>query len=255
MKPRVFIGSSSEGLSVAYALQNDLEDAADITVWTQNVFHPTEYILESLLKQLFVADVGVFVFSADDLIRMRGADYASVRDNIIFEFGLFVGHLGRDNSIIVAPRNENLRLPSDLLGVQVLKFQSDRKDGNLDAALGPASNKIRTILADIQPKASSTPEELRIPILERRDLLTNQQRDILKEIERRNQCSREELATVFPHLSLPELTYRLEQLKLLMFISAFESSDINATTTVYTLSEPYRHASDKRIRPFRSGCD
>lgn len=255
MKPRVFIGSSTEGLSVAYALQNNLEDAADITVWTQNVFLATEYTLESLLKQLLVADIGVFVFSPDDLIRMRGAEYASVRDNVIFEFGLFVGHLGRHNSIVVAPKNENLRLPSDLLGVQVLKFQSDRQDRNLDAALGPASSKIRTILDDVQPKATSIPQELRIPILERRDLLTNQQRDILKEIETRGGCSKDELAAALPHIPSPELTYRLEQLKLLMFISALESSGTNATTAIYTLSEPYRHACHRRIRPFRSDYD
>jgi predicted nucleotide-binding protein len=114
VKPCVFIGSSSEGLSVAYALQNNLEDAVEITVWTQDVFRPTEYILESLLKQLSIADIGVFVFSADDLVRMRGVEYAGVRDNVIFEFGLFVGHLGRDKSIIVAPKNDNPHLPSDL---------------------------------------------------------------------------------------------------------------------------------------------
>jgi hypothetical protein len=247
VKPCVFIGSSSEGLSVAYALQNNLEDAAEITVWTQDVFRPTEYILESLLKQLSIADIGAFVFSADDLVRMRGVEYAGARDNVIFEFGLFVGHLGRDKSIIVAPKDDNPRLPSDLLGVNVLKFQSDRADGNLDAALGPASNKIRALLADVQPKATSIPRELRIPILERRDLLTNQQRGILTEIEARNQCTKDELASVLPRIPVTELTYRLEQLKLLMFISESKSSNLDATTMVYALSESYKRACSNRI--------
>ncbi len=194
----------------------------------------------------------MFVFSADDLVLMRGVEHGGVRDNVIFEFGLFVGHLGRDHSVIVAPKDARLSLPSDLLGVNVLKFQSDREDGNLDAALGPASNKIRTLLADIQPRATSIPQELKIPILERSDLLTNQQRDILVEIETRKQCSREELAALFQHIPLPELTYRLEQLKLLMFISAREGSDIDGPNAVYTLSEPYKHACSNRIRRFRT---
>ena len=173
---------------------------------------------------------------------MRGVEYVGVRDNVIFEFGLFVGQLGREKSIIVTPKNDNPHLPSDLLGVHVLKFQSDRADGNLDAALGPASNKIRALMANVQPKATSIPRELKIPILERRDLLTNQQRSILNEIEARNQCTRDELASVLPGMPIPELNYRLEQLKLLMFIS-----EGDATGRLYTLSEPYKRASINRI--------
>ena len=251
-KPQVFVGSSSEGLNVAYALQNNLDEAADITVWTQNVFRPSEFILESLLKQLHLADFGVFVFSADDLVRMRGVDSTGARDNVIFEFGLFVGHLGRENSVIVAPKNDSPRLPSDLLGVSVLKYQSDREDGNLDAALSPASSKIRTLLESVQLKSLSLPRELKLPMLERRDLLTDQQREILKEIEKRQRSSRQDLATAFPHISASELTYRLEQLRLLMFVAASETSTGAGTTTIYALSPLYKRASRSSVAPFRT---
>src|SRR6516165_9226449 len=228
-KPQVFVGSSSEGLNVAYALQNNLDEAADITVWTQNVFRPSEFILESLLKQLHLADFGVFVFCADDLVRMRGVDSTGARDNVIFEFGLFVGHLGRENSVIVAPKNDSPRLPSDLLGVSVLKYQSDREDGNLDAALSPASSKIRTLLESVQLKSLSLPRELKLPMLERRDLVT-----------------------AFPHISPSELTYRLEQLRLLMFVAASETSTGAGTTTIYALSQLYKRASRSSVAPFRT---
>lgn len=249
MKHQIFIGSSSEGLHIAYSLQNNLENAANITVWTQDVFQPSEYILESLLKTLNLTDLGILVFSPDDVVRIRGVEYAATRDNVIFEFGLFVGHLGRDQSIIVAPKGENPRLPSDLLGVNVLKYESEREDKNWDAALGPASNKIRNLLGEIQPKANSLPAEFKLSILERRDLLTAKQRAILTEIERRNTCSVTELTTMFPTMPIAELTYRLEQLRLLMFIS---SRDIDMEYDQYTLSEYYRHALRNRIKAFRT---
>jgi hypothetical protein len=243
MKPRVFIGSSSEGLSVAYAIQGGLDEVATVTVWTQDIFRPTEYILETLLKHLNQSDVGIFVFTPDDLTRIRGVEQSSVRDNVIFEFGLFVGHLGRDKSIVVMPKGDNARLPSDLLGVNVLKYKGDRDDGNLSAALGPANASIRQYLVGIQPKDTQTPGELAMPFAERRDLLSNRQRDILKTIENRGQCSPSELERLFADIGAAELTYRLEQLRLLMFISMLGHGD----DAVYTLSESYKPIKGRRI--------
>ena len=114
-RARVFVGSSTEGLKIGYALQNNLERAADLTVWTQDVFQPSESTLESLMKELHRSDYGLFVFSPDDVVRVRGTEHSSVRDNVVFELGLFMGHLGRENTFIVAPSKDKPHLPSDLL--------------------------------------------------------------------------------------------------------------------------------------------
>jgi len=49
MKPRIFIGSSSEKLEIAYAIQQNIEHDAQPTVWTQGIFQLSNSTLDSLL--------------------------------------------------------------------------------------------------------------------------------------------------------------------------------------------------------------
>lgn len=62
-KPKLFIGSSVEGLEVAYSIQENLKYISESTVWDQGVFNLSESTLESLIKILENSDFGVFVFS------------------------------------------------------------------------------------------------------------------------------------------------------------------------------------------------
>lgn len=95
MKPRIFIGSSSEALNIAYAIQSNLEYDATVTVWTQNIFQLSSNSLDDLLNALENFDFGLFIFKPDDITLMRSNNYNVVRDNVIFELGLFFGKLGK----------------------------------------------------------------------------------------------------------------------------------------------------------------
>src|SRR5262249_17823375 len=159
-----------EGLEIAHAVQSNLEPAAEVTIWNQNVFLPGEHALDSLLRRADHSDFGVFVFSSDDIVTIRDSEQVTVRDNVIFELGLCIGRLGPKRSFIVMPKVPNFRIPSDLNGVNAATFEPNRSDKDLVAALGPACTKIRSALR--APNEHPLEPELRLPILLRKDSLT-----------------------------------------------------------------------------------
>jgi tetratricopeptide (TPR) repeat protein len=142
-KARVFIGSSVEGLSVAYAVQQNLLHEAEVTVWDQGVFELSRTTLESLTKVLSESDFAVFVFSPDDLARIKDLSAPVVRDNVLFEFGLFIGRLGRERVFFLLPSVGELHLPTDLLGVTPGRYESARADGSMQAATGAVCHQMR----------------------------------------------------------------------------------------------------------------
>lgn len=136
-RPRVFIGSSIEGLHIAQAIQEGLDSFGECTVWNQGAFGLGTTFIDSLQDARLAYDFAVIVLTPDDTVTSRGETSAAPRDNLIFELGLFAGALGRARTFLVMPRDDPPKLPSDLSGVTVATYRS-RTDGNTVAALGPA---------------------------------------------------------------------------------------------------------------------
>jgi hypothetical protein len=143
LKPKVFVASSVEGLNVAYPMQVNLQHDADLTVWSQGVFSLSVTPLDSITEALNSSDFGIFVFSPDDETKMRGSVSGTVRDNVIFELGLFIGKLGKRRCFIVMPDNIEFHIPTDLVGVTPAKYSGTRDISELAACLGPACHEIR----------------------------------------------------------------------------------------------------------------
>ncbi len=147
--PTMFIGSSLEGLEVARSIEVNLEKDAEITLWSNGVFGLNEGFLESLVNALEKFDFAVLVLTPDDLVTSRRKSAQAPRDNVMFELGLFMGRLGRNRTFIVCSDSENMKLPSDLAGVNVTKYNSSRTDGNLISATSPSCTQIRKNIKEL----------------------------------------------------------------------------------------------------------
>ena len=151
MKPPLFVGSSKESLDIAYALQENLESMAEVTVWDQGIFNLSQPAISSLIKTLDISKFGVFILSPDDVTKIRGKEYPTARDNLIFELGLFIGRIGLERTFFIIPiDSKDIHLPSDLLGLMPAYFDANRKDKNIRAALGPACNQIRQAIISLE---------------------------------------------------------------------------------------------------------
>lgn len=139
-KPRLFLGSSSEGRDVARALQAELSDeVVEVDRWDQSVFEPGGYTLDSLIAAADQVDFAVLVASPDDTSVVRGEPQATARDNVVLEFGLFAGKLGRARTYLLAMGG--VRVPTDVLGVTRLPY-TERQDGNLRAGVSAAALQV-----------------------------------------------------------------------------------------------------------------
>lgn len=158
--PSCFVGSSSEGLPYARALV-DLLRERDIAceVWNLTTFALGQTTVEGLEAALARNSFAALVATSDDKTISRGKARLSPRDNIIFEFGLFAGRLGRTRAFLLVPDDvSSLKLPTDLLGVTVGTFpiratKAARKNGMRESAdaIADAVNRFGPIEASTDP--------------------------------------------------------------------------------------------------------
>ena len=119
VKPRVFIGSSVEGIEYANAVFSELERYAEPKVWDV-CFRPSRSTLPELERIVREHDFAVLILTPDDRLTSRGNRYVSPRDNVVAELGMFIGSRGASRTFFIKPRDVNLRLPSDFLGIRPL---------------------------------------------------------------------------------------------------------------------------------------
>ncbi len=119
----VFIGGTSEGLKYASKVKKAFEYLGNIqcTIWNKDTFQYNESFLDSLSKASIIHDFGVFIATSDDLALVRKQIIEVTRDNVIFEYGLFLGALGNSRTFLL--QEEECKLPSDVLGYTTPRFK------------------------------------------------------------------------------------------------------------------------------------
>jgi Predicted nucleotide-binding protein containing TIR-like domain len=156
MSIRFFLSSSSEQLPIAKALEANLAaDGFEPTLWSREAHGASQYNLEALLAEARTSDFAVFVFAPDDQVSIRGEVFSVVRDNVLFELGLFIGALGRDRCFIVRSAEGPMRLPSDLDGLTPLTYDHRRSDENVRRSLGPVTTTIAELARKTAVAAAS----------------------------------------------------------------------------------------------------
>lgn len=149
---RVFVMSSVEALPVTRLLVEHFQHDPFLTVvWDHGVFRASNYTLDELERQLEQSDLAIAVAHADDTVITRGDEWPAVRDNVVFELGMFIGFLGRTRAFLMEPREDKLKLPSDLAGLTTVSYRylpgSDAR-----SYLAPACNHIRNLILAAGPR-------------------------------------------------------------------------------------------------------
>lgn len=171
-KPKVFIGSAEETSSLAVALQSRLEGSATVRVWDQRIFEPNKGNLENVLKLIQEYDFACFLAPPTDKVTSRGEEHEAVRDNIILEYGLFLGKLGPNRVFLLHPRDTPMTLPSDLDGVKHLDYKPVDDDNPGESVLAPASKIIEESIKTKGVRASTVKRRYK-SVLERGTVVGN----------------------------------------------------------------------------------
>jgi CRP/FNR family cyclic AMP-dependent transcriptional regulator len=127
--PILFIGSSSEQLPIAQALERAIpKTIAQTALWSKDVFEPSHFTIDDLDAQLRPADFSVLVLGADDKVLSRGVESDAPRDNVVFELGLFMGALSRFRTFLLVPKGTPIKIPTDVLGITCIFYDGAATD-------------------------------------------------------------------------------------------------------------------------------
>ena len=148
--PTIFIGCSGESLAIAETIKAKLSLAdtnVEVRLWSDGVFQPSTFTLESLERELRHADFAALVLAPDDVVTSREKTVPAPRDNVIFELGLFIGALGHSRTFVVRPLDVDVKMPTDLAGFTTLPYTVGEEIDPRDAVVSTCAELIEAMRA------------------------------------------------------------------------------------------------------------
>jgi hypothetical protein len=112
---RIFIGSASESKVLAKAIAQQLaaDGYAPVRWWEE--FPPGAVTLDRLLELARSVEGAVFLCTSVDKSWYHDQLHDTPRDNLLFEYGMFVATLGRHKTVAVV--DHNTKMPSDCAAI------------------------------------------------------------------------------------------------------------------------------------------
>jgi hypothetical protein len=151
---QTFIGSSTEGLVVAEAIVANLPQETNCRVWTEGIFLPGSTYIETLEKVLDEMDYAILVATPDDLLTKRDIAGFTMRDNVLLELGLFMAKLGRRRTYLVSSKDEPIHIPSDLLGLTTVSYETPKDPASWTQILAGPCRLITMAMQEAQSDLS-----------------------------------------------------------------------------------------------------
>jgi hypothetical protein len=114
----IFIGSSKEAIKVVDQIAVWIEEARHTALpWNEpGLFPPGEHTLQTLIGISKRVHAAILLFTDDDDVWYRGDAAKQPRDNVLIEYGLFVGALDPYRAIICRSGTQQ-KTASDLAGI------------------------------------------------------------------------------------------------------------------------------------------
>lgn len=107
-------------MKTAEAINLNLDRSAETVIWT--IPKQLHNYIDTLLDLTRSVDYAAFLFTPDDLIIMRGNEKSAIRDNVLFELGLFMGYFGKERCFIIHSRDSEHHASSGLLGITPIDY-------------------------------------------------------------------------------------------------------------------------------------
>lgn len=120
---KIFLGSSTESARTMNEVAGWLEKEGRHSVYrwkAPGVIHQGHAYFDEHLRIITEMDGALFIFAEDDKVQKRDRATAATRDNVIFEYGMFVGFLGRESVLRLVVGEPDT--PTDLHGLHVLRL-------------------------------------------------------------------------------------------------------------------------------------
>ena len=138
---RIFIGSSSEALSLAQVVREMIDNhkSTEAVLWKTAAFPPGVILLEQI-ERLPDDVVGAVLLATPDLECCRNqTSFSAPIANIVFEYGYLSARLGRRRVCIL--QFDEVHLPSDLEGVMIIKEKQYQYQSGAPAPLSESTKE------------------------------------------------------------------------------------------------------------------